>query len=426
MTLTWIYFNGFGEFEQAWGGFFQVWARTQLKISYRDLFAGLAASFRSLDAASERRAAEAYFGTGDAIATFSVRTGFDLLLTALDLKPGDEVIFSALNVKGMVRVVRELGLVPVPVDVDLATMAPRLEALERAITPQSRVFVAAHLFGARMDFDAVFACARKKGLLVVEDCAQAFNGHDYHGHPDADACLFSFGPIKTATALGGALVRIKAAPLRERMRRIESLYPRQSEAKQRKRIMQFIALKLVASRLALGAAYRCFRLLGRDYEDALADRVRDVAPLKTAKNLRISPSATLLNLMNRRLGNFDMNEIAERTKAGDYLRDCLGQSVEIPAMANRHRDYWAFGILVSAPAAMIAALRQAGFDAATLNRSQHIAAPPARENLEPVTAANALRDLVILPCYAAMPRRELLRMATRIKQLAATMPPRQP
>ena len=67
----------------------------------------------------------------------SRRSGFDLLIQALDLKPGDEVIFSALNVKGMVRIVRDAGLVPVPVDLDLAHMGPRLEKLKAAITPRS-------------------------------------------------------------------------------------------------------------------------------------------------------------------------------------------------------------------------------------------------------------------------------------------------
>ena len=53
----------------------------------------------------------------------SPTVGFDHLIQALDLKPGDEMIFSAFNVKGMVRVVRDQGLVPIPVDLDLSSMA---------------------------------------------------------------------------------------------------------------------------------------------------------------------------------------------------------------------------------------------------------------------------------------------------------------
>ena len=49
--------------------------------------------------------------------------------------------------------------------------------------------------------------AQEHGLLLWEDCAQAFDGR-YAGHPEADAVMFSFGPIKTATALGGVIVAL--------------------------------------------------------------------------------------------------------------------------------------------------------------------------------------------------------------------------
>ena len=130
-------------------------------------------------------------------------------MQALDLKPGDEVIFSALNVRGMVKIVKEAGLVPVPVDLDLAHMGPSVERLKAAITKRSRVFVVAHLFGTRLDLDPLFKLAKARGLVTVEDCAQAFNGRNYPGSAAADLNMFSFGPIKTATALGGALIRVK-------------------------------------------------------------------------------------------------------------------------------------------------------------------------------------------------------------------------
>ena len=105
-----------------------MWVRTQLKISWSDLLSGLATSFLSLDRLIELGRAEAYFSdSGDTIAAYSVRSGFDLLLQALDLTSGDEVIFSALNVKGMVKIVKDAGLVPVPVDLDLAHMGPSVE-----------------------------------------------------------------------------------------------------------------------------------------------------------------------------------------------------------------------------------------------------------------------------------------------------------
>ena len=401
-----------------------MWVRTQLKIGWSDLIAG---AFRALvprDRAAEAQRAESYFAGSDSIAAYSVRSGFDLLIQALDLKPGDEVLFSALNVRGMVRCVREAGLVPVPVDLDLAHMGPGLERLRAAITPRSRVFVAAHLFGTRLDLDSAFALAKANGLVTVEDCAQAFNGQDYPGSASADLNMFSFGPIKTATALGGALIRVRDPKLRDRMRGIQNAYPVQPNAKHLKRVAQFMGLKLIASRLVLSAIYRYHKRKGRDYEDALAERVRDVAPLKSKKNLRYQPSAAMLALLNRRLRRFRTDELSRRQAKGERLRDLLGGAVVLPGQENAHHDYWAFPLLVANPRAFIDGLRAEGFDAADLPRSQHIAAPAGRPALEPWTAAAAMRDLIVVPCYDAMPESEIARQAQAIRRIAEGQPRR--
>lgn len=402
-----------------------MWVRTQLKIDWGDLLSGLAASFKTAERPREIAQAEAYFSdSGDTIAAYSVRSGLDLLLQALDLKPGDEVIFSALNVRGMVKIVKEAGLVPVPVDLDLAHMGPSVERLRAVITPRSRLFVAAHLFGTRLDLDPMFELAKAHGLVTVEDCAQAFNGRNYPGSAAADLNMFSFGPIKTATALGGALIRVNDAKLRDRMRDIQSHYPVQPEAKHRKRILQFMGLKLVTARPVLAAIYRFYNARGQDYEDKLADRVRDVAPLKTAKNMRFQPSVTMLHLMNRRLARFDMEQVSARQRKGERLSGLIGTSVVQPAQANAHHDYWVFPLLVSEPRKFIEALRREGFDAADLPRSQHIAAPQDRPGLDPKTAAAAMRDLIVVPCYETMSDQELVRQAAVIKRIAADVPAR--
>lgn len=399
-----------------------MWVRTQLKIGWSDLASGLATSFNPPDRAAVLQRVEGYFSAaGETIAAYSVRSGFDLLIQALDLKPGDEVLFSALNVRGMVRIVRDAGLVPVPVDLDQARMGPSLEKLAAAIGPRSRVFVAAHLFGARLDLDGQFALARENGMIAVEDCAQAFNGRDYPGTAAADVNMFSFGPIKTATALGGALIRVRNMDLCARMRSIQAQYPVQPDAKHRKRVLQFMVLKLVTARPVLGAIYRYYNARGKNYEDGLADRVRDVAPLKSAKNLRFQPSATMLHLMDRRLTGFAIDEVGRRQSKGERLRDLIGQSTVLPAQANAHHDYWVFPMLVSEPRKFIVELRAAGFDAADLPRSQHIAAPEGRPELEPGVAARAMRDLIVVPCYDAMPDREVARQAEVIKRVAASV-----
>lgn len=396
-----------------------MWVRTQLKIGWPDLAAGAFACLMPPPRGAALRDVERYFADdGGTLAAFSVRSGFDLLLQALDLDPGDEVLFSALNVKGMVRIVKGAGLVAVPVDLDLASMGPSAEKLERAITPRTKVFVAAHLFGTRLDLDPLFALVRARGIVAVEDCAQAFNGRDYGGSDAADVSMFSFGPIKTATALGGALIRVRDRGLLPRMRDIQAKYPVQPNGKQLKRVLQFMGLKLVTLRPVLGAIYRYHRSKGEDYEDALADRVRDVAPLRSAKNLRQRPSAGMLALMRRRLTRFDKDSISLRTKRGERLRDLIGGAARMPAQGNAHHDYWVFPLLVDEPKRFIEGLRAAGFDAAGLPRSQHIAAPADRPELEPGVAAGVMRDLIVLPCYDTMPDSELVRQAEAVKRLS--------
>ena len=396
-----------------------MWVRTQLKIGWRDLLAGAWNCFKSNDREALRRSVEGFFSdNGDTIVTYSVRSGFDLLIQALDLKPGDEVIFSALNVKGMVRVVRDAGLVPVPVDLDLGSMGPNLEKLEKAITPRSRVFVAAHLFGTRLNLDPLFVLARSKGITTVEDCAQAFNGRAYPGSAAADLNMFSFGPIKTSTALGGALIRVRDDTLRDRMRAIQAAYSIQPDSKHLKRVFQFMGLKIITTRPVLGAIYRYYHSRGQDYEDSLADRVRDVAPLKTAKNLRFQPSTAMLALLNRRLEEFDIQAIRAQDEQGRETARPDRSAVAMPAQANTHHDYWVFPLMVEEPRKFIDGLRAEGFDAADLPRSQHIAAPKDRPELEPQTAAHVMRDLVVIPCYDTMPDEELVRQAQVIKRLA--------
>ena len=110
-----------------------MWPRVQLKVGWGDLAFGLWSSLRTPDRDTVAQRVEARWSPeGEALTCFSVRSGFDLALQALALPPGSEVLFSALNIKGMIRIVEKHGLVPVPVDLDIEKMAPRLDLIERA------------------------------------------------------------------------------------------------------------------------------------------------------------------------------------------------------------------------------------------------------------------------------------------------------
>jgi len=396
-------------------GVLTVWARIRLDIAPADLAFGVFRCIFPDDRQRLIRDIESFWDSeANTIVSFSVRSGFDLLLQVLAFPPKSEVLFSALNIKGMIKIAKRHDLVPVPVDLDREHMGPNLELLERAITPQTRAIVVAHLFGTRLDLDPLCDLAKRHNLFIIEDCAQAFDGATFAGHPEADASLFSFGPLKTATALGGALLRIRDLEMAAQMRTLQSSYPIQSPRAYLKRILKFGAFTLITSPTIFGWVAKIFRLRGQDYEDAISDKVRDVASLGSAQKIRHQPSTALYAMLHRRLRGWKKEHLSGRIRAGKSLLGLLKNVVVCPGAKNSLHTFWVFPILVKKPNDMIAALRKEGFDGAILSRSEAVTPPDDRPELDPQVAKTVLAQMVILPCYEGIPPQELAREAKTV------------
>ncbi len=124
--------------------------------------------------------------------------------------PGDEVIAPPFTFISTVWGISYVGATPVFVDVDAATFNIDPAKIEAAVTPRTKGIVAVHLFGQPAQMDEILAIAKKHGLFVIEDCAQAV-GARYKGTPVGllgDAGTFSFYPTKNLGGCGegGALV----------------------------------------------------------------------------------------------------------------------------------------------------------------------------------------------------------------------------
>lgn len=124
--------------------------------------------------------------------------------------PGDEVIVPAFTFISSAWGVSYAGATPRFVDIDPSTFNLDPAAVEAAITPRTRGIVAVHLFGLPAPMDELLAIAKKHGLFVVEDCAQAVEAK-YKGTPVGllgDIGTFSFYPTKNLGGCGegGALV----------------------------------------------------------------------------------------------------------------------------------------------------------------------------------------------------------------------------
>ncbi len=150
-----------------------MWSRKRLDIGWSDLAAGAVRACFPPDFARVQREVEALWPDAQhTLACLSVRSGFDLLLETLALPPGSEVLVSAVTIPDMVRIIKEHGLAPVPVELAPQRMAPDIEHWRQAVTPASKAILVAHLMGGRVEMEPVLEFARQHGLLVFEDCAR--------------------------------------------------------------------------------------------------------------------------------------------------------------------------------------------------------------------------------------------------------------
>lgn len=115
-----------------------------------------------------------------------------IAMMALGLKTGDEVITANFTYVATAEVIALLGLTPVLVDVYSDTFQINIEAIEKAITPNTKAIVPVHLFGQCAAMEQITALAKKHNLFVIEDVAQAI-GSDY---------IFSNGKMQKAGTIG--------------------------------------------------------------------------------------------------------------------------------------------------------------------------------------------------------------------------------
>ncbi|WP_432482036.1 DegT/DnrJ/EryC1/StrS family aminotransferase [Kineococcus esterisolvens] len=162
-------------------------------------------------------------GVGHAVGVGNGTDAIELALRGLGLGPGDEVLVPANTFIATAEAVVAVGAVPRFIDVDPATMLVTPEAVEAGTTPRTAAVIVVHLYGQAADMTAIADVARRTGIAVVEDCAQA-QGARWNGRPVGSfgvAGCTSFYPGKNLGAFGdgGALVTDDAA-LARRVRQL--------------------------------------------------------------------------------------------------------------------------------------------------------------------------------------------------------------
>jgi perosamine synthetase len=402
--------------------FISMWPRKQLDIGWTDLAYGLMQVIAPRARISGRSVVgDNWIPPGEAIVSLSVRSGLDLLLTALRLPPGSEVIMSAVTIPDMARIVEHHKLVPVPVDVDPHTLQPAAEHLERSITPRTRAILVAHLFGALIDMQPIIDLARLNDLIVVEDCAQAFIGSEYAGHSDSDCSLFSFGPIKTATALGGAVARVRDVAVRGRMLGLQDGLPVQSRWSYFKRLAKYTAFRFVCKPLNYGLMVRVFKYFGKDYDLALGNAAHSFSADNFFDQIRRQPCGPLLRMLRRRITSFarrGQRPLVRRIQRGNRLASALPSGMVVGGR-NPFHAYWVAPLRVANVDEVITSLRTAGFDA-TFRSSMIVVGSANKSSGYDAPLASWLNEIVFVPNGHAMPDEEWERLESILRQTAIT------
>ena len=167
-----------------------------------------------------------FCGADHAVGVDSGYSALELILRAYGIGAGDEVITAANTFVATALAISTCGAKPVLIEIDPKSYNMDPAQLEAAITPATRAIMPVHLYGQPADMDPILDIARKHGLLVIEDAAQA-HGARYKGRRTGnlgDAAGFSFYPAKNLGAYGdGGCVVTNDASLAERVRLLRNL-----------------------------------------------------------------------------------------------------------------------------------------------------------------------------------------------------------
>lgn len=166
-----------------------------------------------------------YCGTRYAVACGNGTDALFLIMAALGIGPGDEVITTPFTFFATVECITHVGATPVFVDIEPGTYNMDVTQVEAAITSRTKAILPVHIFGQCVDMDPLLAIAKRHDLIVIEDACQAI-GATYKGRKAgslARAAAFSFFPSKNLGCAGdGGIITTDDEELAARARKLAS------------------------------------------------------------------------------------------------------------------------------------------------------------------------------------------------------------
>ncbi len=163
-----------------------------------------------------------YCGAGGAVALSSATAGMHLVLKALDVGPGDEVITPSLTWVSTVNLIMLSGATPIFADVDRHTLMTGVEQIEPLLSEKTKLIIPVHFAGAAVDMQPLRRLAARHDIPLVEDAAHAV-GTEYLGKKigKLGTTIFSFHPIKNMTTGEGGMFCSDDQELLARIRQLK-------------------------------------------------------------------------------------------------------------------------------------------------------------------------------------------------------------
>ncbi len=353
------------------------------------------------------------------ITGLSVRSLLDLYLSSKSFENGSEVIIvPPINIEGMINVLEYHGLKVKPIDIqDFGEGDPiisvDIEKVREAISSKTVAVMIVHPFGIvcmreddmkqlKQVLDKESAHHGAMNIELWEDCAECYTGNDssdysYNGSSVADLQFFSFGTIKTATALGAGIAVLKQSGntkcqklIAEKMKRIQHMtYEQQKTFDYFVKLYKVFFLYILSTnRIVLSIFIQLLDFCGIDYDDMVTSSVKGFpqnvqANCGTSSNdacenkLRISsliqrlrkrPCPALLSLLHRRLRQPKKTSrvISSRITRCENIQKLLKDKIPSLQMPNgsytSQHLYWLFPIMVQHPESVSRFMKLRGFD----------------------------------------------------------------
>lgn len=313
-----------------------------IDISQTSLFRGIVSTIWPFTRRNEiENNIKKYFKTSKPIlVTLSVRTGFDLICSYLNKKnTGGEVLMTGITIQNMVDIAKDHHFTVKGIDINPETFQPDLLDINRKVNKKTRAIVIAQLFGSIVDLEPLKEIKKKyPKILIIEDAAQSYNG-DYTGSDVADITLFSFGTIKTQTALGGGVMIIDKHELYDQLSIKHQAYPVSSRLSFLMKLIKVSLLKILSLPLIYAIIVKASRGLNINLNQYLYQLTKGFSK-NFYKNIRKRPTDPLLRLLSDRLKTKNKEMIQHRQYYGNLVGDTLSQFGTVFEAKATNTSHW--------------------------------------------------------------------------------------